>query len=109
MTSSKIIFQRQPFSGTILCWAVILWSGTLSTAEARVATQAKYTSRDDVSWAITNPRKLASPYHQELYDTFMKGCNDETGGACQSGEEFRLNMNRLQPSGVFNYTQVCLM
>ena len=81
---------------------------TLAQATSASATQVKYTKFDDVSWAITNPDKLASPYHQELYDNFMKGCNEETDGACQSGEDFRLNMNRLQPSGVFNYTQVGL-
>lgn len=111
MRSVQIVSHlRQWLWGSVLSLAVIL-IGTPSSStvtQASVAAQAKYTKFDDVSWAITNPRKLASPYHQELYDNFMKGCNEETGGACQSGEEFRLNMNRLQPSGVYNYTQVCV-
>lgn len=65
----------------------------------------KYTSHDDVSWAVTRPDHLASPYHQKLYDDFMKGCNDASSGACQAGEEFRLKMNRLQPGGVLNFTE----
>ena len=34
------------------------------------------------------------------------GAGGASGGNCQTGENFRLLMNRLQPSGVYNYTQV---
>jgi hypothetical protein len=68
--------------------------------------QAKYTSREDVSWAITRPYHLADPYHQDLYDHYMYECNLASQGNCQEGEEYRLYMNRDQPSGVYNYTTV---
>jgi len=77
--------------------------------EARVKNSdgsAKYTSYDDVSWAITNPTKVASAYHQKLYNDYMKRCNEESDGTCQGGETFRLKMNKNQPSGVYNYTEV---
>lgn len=66
----------------------------------------RYTVRDEVSWAITRPDMLAFPYHQGLYDRHMKECNEETEGACQNGENFRLNMNTKQPGGVYNYTKL---
>ena len=65
-----------------------------------------YTNQDDVSWAITRPNHLAYPYHQQLYNEFMDKCNQASSGSCQDGENFRLMMNRVQPSGVYNYTQV---
>lgn len=80
----------------------------LLVAQAR---EAPYTSHDDVSWAITRPDHLAYPYHQALYNDFMEACRIASGGSCQEGENSRLRMNKRQPNGVYNYTQVsrCLL
>lgn len=77
---------------------------SMAVAQASVST-VHYTSRDDVSWAVTNPDALKYPYHQQLYDNFMDACNEASNFNCQEGEEFRLLMNNIQPSGVYNYSE----
>ncbi|CAB9499639.1 Ankyrin Repeat [Seminavis robusta] len=69
------------------------------------AEAVKYTSWDDVSWAITRKDKLAFPHHQQLYNDYMAACNRETRGQCQAGEDYRLRMNKDQPGGVYNFTE----
>jgi hypothetical protein len=88
---------------TMMKLLTFLAIGYLVDAEAF---KAKYTSRDDVSWAITRPEQLADPYHQKLYNDYMDMCNLNSHGHCQDGEDYRLRMNRDQPSGVYNYTTV---
>jgi len=89
----------------------------LTTCQEAVVATAAATKRNelnqevygpDVSWAI-HSTKLKWNSTQVLYDDFMQECRDAAGDAastCDSGEKFRLKMNRHQPSSMRNYTRL---
>jgi prolyl 4-hydroxylase len=69
-----------------------------------------YEPFDDASWAI-HSTKLSSTvlggHVQRLYDDFIDKCDAAIGSAsCVNEDQFRLRMNREQPSSVYNYTKL---
>lgn len=88
---------------------------TPSTLTAVNESQALlYTFSDDASWAIRS-RTLSTMLgsdKQVLYDKYIRDCKEaaiaryKTTASCVTDEEYRLDMNRYQPSSVRNYTQM---
>ena len=66
----------------------------------------------DNSWAIKSDT-LSDLFgdKQALYDKYMEDCREAAGPeaamySCDAGEQQRLRMNRLQPAGMRNYTEL---
>lgn len=74
-----------------------------------------YGPQDDVSWAIVSPEvsSLLGEHTQELYYDFMNKCEQAVANAedvdpdlCEKDEQYRMIMNKYQPSGMYNYTKM---
>mmetsp|Transcript_27560 Transcript_27560/g.75889 ORF Transcript_27560/g.75889 Transcript_27560/m.75889 type:complete len:859 (+) Transcript_27560:206-2782(+) len=64
-----------------------------------------YTAEDDASWAIVSDklsRKLGAK--QAMYDEFMRECDTDDSTECKDHDWYRRFQNRIQPSGMINYT-----
>ncbi len=78
-----------------------------------------YGPSDDASWAIHSNRlsTLLTDDKQAIYDDYITQCNQaavddqernnhaRNTRFCSFNDEFRIRMNREQPSSVYNYTQ----
>jgi hypothetical protein len=91
---------------TLIC--ILAAGAAMNTASAPV-----YTYLDEASWAVTSPNVsgMLGGHIPSRYTNFIGGCNTaalQTSDiyACQDEEIFRLEMNKLQPSSVYNFTQV---
>ncbi len=81
---------------------------------AQNASEPYYTFMDDASWAVQSPKlsTILGDDKQLLYDNYIRDCQraaiakDEHNRNCEREEEYRLDMNRYQPSSVRNFTQV---
>jgi hypothetical protein len=73
-----------------------------------------YSYADDASWAIRSRTlsPLLGPDKQVLYDNYIRDCKEaameryQSTTNCVTDEEYRLDMNRYQPSSVRNYTKL---
>ena len=89
-----------------LCWAV-------QESAADSSPKEEYSAFDSASWAITSSRlsPLLGTDKQSLYNNFIKGCDaavKEKNGRenfCTFGERQRFEMNAMQPSSCYNYTE----
>ena len=62
-----------------------------------------YLAGDDATWAVMN-NKLSRPIRQKEYSEFMDACRKSAGSQastlCDRDENYRMQMNMLQPRSV---------
>jgi hypothetical protein len=109
-----------------LAWSILC--GNINTTASTPSQEGEfYTAADSASWAITSEKlsPLLGSGKQSLYDDFIVGCNnalleyqrkkqlartntiDESLNVpmCREHDQYRIRMNRDQPSSVYNYTK----
>jgi len=72
-----------------------------------------YSAFDSASWAVTSDHlsPLLGVDKQSLYDGYIAACDaailkkKKKGGVCSRDDQSRMQMNRDQPSSVYNYTK----
>jgi hypothetical protein len=109
-----MILETMCFAFSAIVLYLLVTKQTASDSNVtRYHTDGSYSAFDSASWAVTSDRlsPVLGGHKQSLYDDYITACDaailktKNRRDACTNNDKARIQMNKDQPSSVYNYTK----